>query len=178
MKILGIILGVMVVVGGVFCMLTPILTFASLGWVIGAVMVAEGIANIFTWSSRKNAGFADGWTLAGAILSTVLGLAIVCSGFLQFAVDDILAYLVAFWLIAGGFARIFAAFSLRGMYKDGAPVGKNWGLILLAGICVVVMGFICLFHPLLTMASAGFLVGLGIVSAGCSLIAASLSMSA
>lgn len=176
MKVLSIILGALVIFGGVQCVMEPVFTFAALGWIIGASMIVEGLGNIFTWGTRKTLGFADGWTLAGAIISVILGIAVCGSQYLQFAIDKFLAYLVAFWLIAGGFSRVFAAFSLHGARKDGLPVGQHWFLLFLIGVLVTGMGFLSLFHPLITMASVGVLMGAGIISSGCSLIFAALLM--
>lgn len=176
MKILSMILGALVIFGGVQCMLDPAQTFAALGWIIGSVMIIEGVGSIFTWGTRKMLGFADGWTLAGACMSVIIGAAVVGSEYLQLAIDEFLAYLVALWLIAGGFARIFAAFTLHGAKRDGLAVGQHWFLLLLVGLLVTAMGFVCLFHPLIAMAGVGVLMAAGIISSGCSLILTSLLM--
>lgn len=174
MTIVNIILGVLLIVGGMYCLLTPIMTFATLGWLMGAAMIAEGVSSALTWNARRKEGLADGWTLAGAILSVILGCVVLGSGFMRLTLDTFLAYLAAFWLIFGGVTRIAASFKLRDANKQGLPVGKNWVLVLIIGIIVTIMGVVCLFHPLLAMASVGTLVGLGIVSSGCSLILSAL----
>lgn len=176
MKVLSMILGALVIFGGVQCMMDPTQTFAALGWIIGFSMIVEGLGRAFSWGTYKMLGFADGWTLAGAVFSVMLGAAVVGSEYLQFAINEFLAYIVAFWLLTSGFARIFGSFTLLGARRDGLPVGQHWFLLFLIGVIVTAIGCFCLFHPLVTMASVGMLMGAGIVSTGCSLIFAALLM--
>ena len=44
MKIIAIIMGVLLAIGGVYCMFAPIATYATISWLIGAAMVIEGVA--------------------------------------------------------------------------------------------------------------------------------------
>ena len=176
MKIFGIIMGVLLTIGGLSCMFTPIATFASLGTLVGFAMVFEGVGSIITWNARRQEGTADGWSLAGAILSVVLGVFVLASGLMQFSIDLFLAYLAAFWLIAEGVFRIMSSFALRSAANEGYYRGPSWIWTLIAGIIVVFGGIVCLCHPVLAMASIGFLLGCGILSSGISLVVLSLSL--
>ena len=152
-------------------MFTPVATFASLGWVIGVAMIAEGIGSILTWNTRRQLGFADGWTLAGAIVSVVLGIFVVGSLAFQVAIDHFIIYLVAAWLIFAGIMRIVVSFKLREIHKTGVEVGKYWYLLLIAGILIIIMGIVCIIYPMIAAISIGILVGLSIAFSGGSLIA-------
>lgn len=176
MKIVGIILGALLVISGVYCIMSPVVTFATLGWVVGLSMVFEGFWSMLTWSNRKRLGFADGWTLCGAIISVIFGAMVLASGYLRFAVDSVLAYMVAFWLIAAGVTRIAASVGLHAAHRENEEIGSSWFLVLLAGILVLIFGVICLIHPLIAVVSAGTFMGLGIISAGCALIVAGIMM--
>lgn len=66
MRILTIILGVFLVIGGIYCMLTPVATYSAIGWIIGAAMLIEGVASVITWSERRRLGLADGFSLVAA----------------------------------------------------------------------------------------------------------------
>lgn len=175
MKVLGIIMGVLLVLGGISCMFTPIATFASLGSLVGFAMLFEGVGSIITWSARKREGLADGWSLAGSILSVILGVFVLASGLMQFSIDMFLAYIAAFWLIMQGVFRIMGSFGLRRAAQEGAYRGPNWIWMLIAGIIIVVGGIVCLCHPLIAMASVGFMLGCGILSSGLSLIFVALA---
>ncbi|MBR2834695.1 MAG: DUF308 domain-containing protein [Coriobacteriales bacterium] len=176
MKILSFILGAALIAGGVYCLSTPLATFATLGWIVGLAMIIEGIGSIVTWYQRRVLGLADGWTLAGAIVSIILGGFIVGSTAFQFAVDTFIVYLVAAWLIVSGAMRIIAAFKLRAVHQTGLELGKHWAWVLIAGILIVVMGIICLGHPMFTAISIGVLIGISLIVTGCGIIAIALSV--
>lgn len=175
MKGVGVIFGIVLVAGGIYCLLTPVETFEVIGWLIGLAMLVEGVSSALTWNERRKYGFADGWTLIGAIASIALGVVVLGSLALQFAIDTFLAYLVAAWLALGGIARIAAAIGLRKAYQEGSMFGSNWPLLMLLGILVVIMGVVCFIHPMIAMAGVGMILGASIIITGCSIIAASLS---
>ena len=172
MKVLSIIFGIVSVIIGVYCLFTPVQAYAVIGWIIGIAMLVEGIGSVATWNARRQAGFADGWTLAGAIISIVLGIFLLCSYFAQWAIDVFIAYLIAAWLVVGGITRIVAAFNLR-KYNEtmGADaIGVNWGVLLALGILVTILGVLCLFNPLSVMMGVGFMIGISIICVGVDLI--------
>ena len=173
MKIVTIILGVLMLIGGVYCAITPIATYSVLGWLIGLAMLAEGIGSVATWNERRKFGFADGWTLAGAIISIILGLILLFSFVAQWAIDVFIAYMIAAWLVIGGIVRIVAAVKLR-KFNDNiggeSVIGASWGLLLVLGILVTLFGVLCLFNPLSVMMGVGFMLGVSIVCVGIDLI--------
>ena len=118
MKVVTIILGVLLLVGGIYCVFTPVATYAAIAWLIGLSMVVEGVASIITWSEARRLGLANGWTLAGSIISLVLGVFLLGSYFLRFAVDMFIAYLIAIWLIVAGVTRIVAAIDSEAKHID------------------------------------------------------------
>lgn len=171
MRVLTIILGALLIVGGIYCMFAPVATYSALGWVIGLSMVAEGIANVVTWNSRRKLGLASGWTLAAAIVSIVLGVFLLGSFALQFAVDMFIAYTIAIWLVFGGIARIVTAIAARSSFgKEGA---RGWIVQLIFGVLIVILGVLCIFNPLSIMAGVGLMWGVSIVAVGAGLIAVS-----
>ena len=48
-KILAIILGILMIVSGIYCLCTPGLTFLAVGWIIGFNMVADAIGALMGW---------------------------------------------------------------------------------------------------------------------------------
>lgn len=170
MNVLSIILGVILIVGGMYCLLTPIATFATLGWLIGLSMVLEGFGTILAWNERRKMGLAGTWTLIGAIFSTLMGAIILSNSIVQLGIDAFLTNLVALWLIGGGIMRILASFAVRDAHKNGSAAGSNWWMLLLAGILMTIVGVFGLFHPMLTAMSVGTLMGISIISSGMGLI--------
>ena len=172
MKIITIVLGALMLIGGVYCMFAPIETYASLSWLIGAAMIAEGIASIITWNDRRRYGLADGWTLAGAIVSIVLGVFLIGSYAARFAVDLFIAYMIAIWLVVGGIARIVAAINIRNYQNQmgSNAIPTNWVALLILGILVTILGVLCIFNPTSVMVGVGFMLGISIVCMGVGLI--------
>lgn len=178
MKIASIVFGALLLIGGVYCMFAPIETYAALSWLIGAAMLIEGIASAVTWNERRKFGFADGWTLVGAIVSIVLGVFLLGSFAARFAVDMFIAILIAIWLIVAGVARIASAISIRNyqnqMGRGSIPV--NWVALLVMGILIAILGVLCVINPTSVMVGVGFLLGLSIVCVGAGLIARGVMM--
>jgi len=176
-KLLGIIFGVLMVVGGIYCMMTPQITFFTLGWVLGVCMIADSIGNIATWSTRRKLGVADGWTLAIGIISLLAGIAIVANNTMQFAVDMFIVYTSAFWVIAVGLLRIVGSVRLRGINKtrEANQITSLWWVALISGILLVVVGVFGLANPAVAAVALGISIGLSIVAAGANLIATAVS---
>ena len=86
-KIVSVIFGILMIASGIYCLATPGITFLAVGWIIGFNMIADAIGNIITWKDRKDEGMADGWTLAGAIVSLIFGIVLLGSNAMQLSVD-------------------------------------------------------------------------------------------
>ena len=117
-KILGIVLGVITIILGLYCLFTPGMAYLSLGYCVGFAMVMDSITEICFWWVAKSEGKADGWILAGAILSLVFGFFVLNSALLRLSIDIFIAYYVAIWLIIRGGIVIARAFQLRKYHHD------------------------------------------------------------
>lgn len=178
MRVIAIILGVLMIIGGAYCMFAPIATYAALSWLIGITMIIEGVGSAVTWNSRRKLGFADGWTLAGAIVSIILGVFLLGSFAARVAMDVFIAYLIAFWLVFGGVMRIVTAINIRRYQKETGDAGDapNWILLLILGILIIILGILCIFNPTAIMISVGFMLGLSIVCSGVGLLVVGIKM--
>ena len=114
-KIVACILGVVLVIGGIYCLVTPAQTYMALGWLIGAFMLIEGIGSAITWFDRHKAGRTDFITLIGAIISIILGCITLGSMGLQYAFDLFIAYMAALWMVINGVIRAASSLALRGV---------------------------------------------------------------
>ena len=167
MRIIKVVLGALLAVGGIYCMLTPIATYSVLAWLIGLAMIVEGVGGIITWSSRRELGLANGWTLAGSIVSIVLGVVLLGSYVLQFALDAFIAYLIAIWLVVAGITRIVAAIAVRSQGKEGT---SGWIAQIVLGVLIAILGVLCIFNPLSVVAGVGMMLGISIVFVGIDLV--------
>ena len=173
-NILAIIFGVLIVIGGIYCLMAPAATYMAQAWLLGIVMIADGIANIVTYSQLRKAGYSNGWTLLGAIISIIFGIVLLGSYAAQLAVDLFFAYMIAAWLIITGIMRIGFSLQMRKLnqgVQQHQPIGERWWFSLIVGILVVIVGIMCLFNPMIAVVSVGLLIGISIIFVGVSVIA-------
>lgn len=175
-NILAIIFGVLIVIGGIYCLMMPAATYMSLAWLIGVVMIVDGIANIVTWFQLRKSGFSNGWALFGAIVSIIFGIVLLGSFVAQFAVDLFFAYMIAAWLIVTGIMRIGYSVQMRKLNRGLQPqsIGDRWWFVLIVGVLVVIVGVMCLFNPMIAMVGMGLLIGISVIVVGVSVITLAL----
>jgi uncharacterized membrane protein HdeD (DUF308 family) len=173
MKILAIVLGILMILSGVFCLASPGLTYMTLAWVIGVCMVVESIGDLCTYQGRRALGIADGWSLAGAIITLLLGIVLMISNTMQLTVDSLLVVFAAIWLIVMGVTRIIVAMRMHQM-REMLPKeirGSRWVWTLILGILLIVCGILGILNPTVLMLAIGLMIGLSIIISGANLIA-------
>lgn len=175
-RILGVVFGVLIILVGVYSMLTPIQTFGVVGWLIVAALITDGVGKVLIWNDSRRLGLRDTWALVGGIASVILGIAVACSQLAMAAVDLFVAYLVGAWVLLGGCMRIARSFAMRDVYRatGGRLLGSNWDLALILGILMVLLGVFCLANPVFVMVALGWQVGFALIIGGVGLITATL----
>ncbi len=171
-KVLLVILGILLIGTGISCLFSPVSTSTYIGYIIGLSMVLDAIAYFVMWLQGRKDGSADGWTLAGAILSAVFGFFILNNTVIQAGLDLLIYIYAAIWLIGLGIVVISRAARLRRIHKnwDTKLLGAHWYLPLCLGILLCAFGILCLFKPLIPAAVIGVFIGIGIISAGANMI--------
>ena len=171
-KVLGVILGVLLVALGIWCMLTPVKTYSALAWLIGLAMIVDGVSSIAVWFQLRQQDMDNVWTLVAAIISVILGIILTISLAAQIVVDFLIVVLAAIWLIAMGAMRIAAGMRLRAIHVKGGveDIGKRWWLAVVMGVLVMLVGILSLFDPIVLMLGIGMFMGGCIVVAGVSAI--------
>ena len=172
-RIILLILGIIMALTGVYCLFTPTMTYLSVGYIVGLNMALDAFGGIVTWSERRAMGMADGWTLAGAVASLAFGVLLLGSAGMQFAVDMMIIYIAAFWLIVIGVIRVIYALQIRRIRQalDAEIFGGRWPVMMILGILLIVGGVFSLFNPSGLMIAIGINFGLCILAAGAHLIA-------
>ena len=171
-KVLCVILGILIIISGFVCLFNPTATYSVIGWCVGFSMILDAIGRFFTWWEAKKVGLADGWMLAGAIISAVLGFFIVNNMRLQVGIDAFLAYYVAIWFIVAGVFLIVRAMKVHKLHKnwDTKMLGKHWYLPLVIGALLLIFGVLCCFKPLVMTNTIGIFMSIGIILMGADLI--------
>ena len=172
MKIVAAILGVLMIISGMYCLLFPGLEYWVIAYVIGICMILDAAGRIAAWWSGRKNGESDGLMLLSAIISLIFGLLLVLSPTLQLAFDLFIIYMMAAWVLLLGIIRIVHAMKLRKLRKTYGTnyLGKNWGVALVLGILLVILGLYSCFHPFVMAIAIGMLIGIGAIVAGINLV--------
>ncbi len=179
-KAILIILGIITVIGGIWCVASPGMTFMALVWVAGFVMFFHAVQDIVTYGRRKSMGLADGWSLAGAILACLCGISIIFSAKVELLTGITLLYILFGWLIAAGIISIIGAIKVKkhvntGIRSIDSYTGKWWiGIIL--GILLIIAGCLGFAHPFIAMLSIGLITGIDIIADGINMIVRGIMM--
>ena len=172
-KIVAIAVGILMVIGGMSCMLAPGMTYLSLAWIAGILMIVEGVSTIVAFFASREARDVDGWDMFGGIISLAFGIILLGSNLMQALTDVFILYLVAAWIVMKGILRIVAALRIHSVRKaeglEDGP-GRNWWLLLVLGILMIVMGVVCFTHPVALAIAIGFYIGFSVLAAGIDLI--------
>lgn len=170
----GIIAGVLIILMGVLCLITPIVSYGVVSWMVAIALLADGVGKIVLYNDLKKAEVTDVWALVGGIASLLFAIMLVFSGIARVAVDVMVAYIASIWLILAGCVRIARSFRMRDVQKvlRNQEFGANWDLALVAGIVMVVLGILCLANPVIVMMTIGLQIGFSLVVGGAGLITA------
>lgn len=170
MKTFNCILGVFSILGAVYCVFFPGITFLNAGWIAAILLGVYGIFNIFEYfsnSARKNNKGLIANGVIGLIIgigSAVLSILALFNAGIRATLDLIILLIFAFWLVYSGIVSIFAAVMQK---KNG---GKTWILTLILAIAVILTGVYGATHPLFEAFSIGYIIGLELMIYGIRLI--------
>lgn len=171
-KFLVIFLGCLLVVGGIYCLFTPIQTFLATGYVIGVFILCDAIASIVAWFDVRQYVQISIWYLLGAIVSLVFGILIISKGQLQLAVDLAVIYMIAAWIIVIAISRIVLAIRIKKVNDLLPNAFKNsrWIGLILSGILMIIFACLCAARPDVSSVMLGVFMAWFIIFNGISLI--------
>ena len=109
MRMLTIIGGVLMLLTGIFCFINPGQTFLAIAFVIGLVMVLNGLIHICAYMMGRglnNKGDNNGWILTDALITLLLGILVLCN---QLVADTAIPLVFGMWVLVSGILRIEAA---------------------------------------------------------------------
>jgi len=160
-KWIGVILGVLMAVLGLYGTFHPVMFFASLGWLIGLAVLAAGFDGFGAWWAGRKTKAASVWDLVLAVLSVVFGIMLISNIWLRVLTDEALLVLFGVWITLSGVLRIVNAVKLK---------PKAWGLLVVLGAALIILGIVSLAHPLITALSIGWCVALNFAFQGINMI--------
>ena len=175
-KVFSVILGVLMIISGVYCFFTPAETSAVIPFVLGIAMICDGIGRIVTWFDIRDLVRQSAWVLASAVVSLLFGLMLAFSPVLQMSVAVFGILLTGWWMLALGIIRIVHAFHLLRIKREsddfvfGEKIGSGWWIALILGALLAVFGIIVICKPMLGLGVIGVLLGCSVITAGVNLI--------
>jgi len=161
MKTLSIITGILTIILGIFALSMPLRIFLGFGWILGILLIANGIEMSVTGFSKKTRNI---WQGILGILVAIGGILLIANGISRFFTDLMLAYLIGIVIIISSIGMIANAISTFKESKGRAI------LLIICGILGIILGVGAVTHPILTMFSAGVIIGMNIIIQGINFI--------
>ena len=160
---LVVILGVLMILGGLSLIATPLITFVSAGYFIIFLFFVWGIYGIFRGISEKRYNKDFFFSILSLIMG-IIGLAVPDAAAL--ANNLVLLQLAAGWFIVHGVLSIIDAVTDKESNSAGLKI-----LGIIFGVLEVIIGIYSFAHPGNFAVYLGFLIGLYFVETGVSKIA-------
>lgn len=171
MRILTILSGILMVLAGAFCFMNPGQTFLVLAFIVGLVMVINGIIHTLAYLVGRgfhNKGDNNGWILTEALITLILGILIVCN---QLVVDAAVPMVFGIWVVVSGILRIEASTHINKKKKK-----SNFRITLLLGILTCIVGVFGFINPLMKWLGTAMLLGMFMVMQGINVLELGINM--
>ena len=171
MRILTIISGILMILTGAFCFMNPGQTFLVLAFIIGLVMVLNGVIHALAYLIGRglhNKGDNNGWILTDALITLILGILILCN---QLVVDAAIPMVFGIWVVVSGILRIEASTHIN---KDKKRT--NFRTTLVTGILTVATGVFGFINPMIGWLSTALLLGIFMVMQGVNVLELGINM--
>ncbi len=161
------IIGILYVLGGIYFLANPGITFLTLALLFSIIFIVDGITTIFFAFQSRQEMEGWGWNLAAGILYTILGIALLRN---QGAAVATLILICGFLIMMRGGLAIAFALEARKMEMP------YWGWGLAFGILAIGLGAFVVFNPGFGMAFIVAMVAISFIMTGIALIAISLGL--
>ena len=171
MKAITIFMGVILTIGGFFCMLAPISTFRTIGWAIGVVLLIAGINLVIDFFTHRKRRGVTGWDLLGGLLTVALALFILYRhGYAGNLLDELIIILFGVWMLFSGIFRIAGGMRLKELGE------KSWFWIIISGTVSLVLGIYGLVNPYVFKFAIGWMIGFSIIMQGINMLTLAFAM--
>ncbi len=171
MRSLTIFSGILMLFTGAFCFINMGQTFLTMAFVVGIVMVINGIIHAlayFIGRGLNNKGDNNGWILVDSLITLVLGILVLCN---QLVVDVAIPMVFGMWVLVSGLLRVEAATHINRDKKH-----RNFVSTMVTGILTVAIGIFGFINPIVSWVSIVFLLGMFMVIQGINVIELGINM--
>ncbi len=168
MRVVAILFGVLMMVGGFLALSYPTMAYLSIAWLIGICILLEAIGETASLIDRRKSGRVDPWTVVSTILSFIVGALLIFSIYADMLLSAILTYLISIWIIMLGIMSV-----LKGS-RDRKSGNMGW-LPTLLGLMMILFGIVGFFSPSIIAFSTGVFAGVAIILSGIALAAQAIA---
>lgn len=171
MKILGIIFGFLIAIGGGYCVVNPAITLDSLTVVLAISLIEAAILSFVLWFKlRKNEGKT--LLLINGIISAIAGVGLLTNYFAQFVVVNMIISMSSVIMTATGISLFVKSLDM----KKVPEFGSKWIVLMVMAILVIISGIVSIFNPAVMGLSIGIYIGVEIMMFGMGIVVFSLSL--
>ena len=171
MRIWTILSGILMVLTGAFCFMNPGQTFLSLAFIVGLVMVLNGLIHALAYFIGRglyNKGDNNGWILTDALITLLLGILVLCN---QLVADTAIPMVFGMWMLVSGILRVEAATHINKEKKR-----SNFRVTMATGVLTVLVGIFGFINPLVMWMTTAVLLGMFMVMQGVNIIELGIHM--
>lgn len=166
-KIVAMITGVLTVLLGIYTIVRPLRTFLSVGWILGVLLLVNGIELVVISMSKEKKKIG---AIVLGVLEAIGGLILLFSGVQRILTDITAAYLVGLCILVYGIYQIINGTKI---YKESKGKGV---LGIICGILSILISLMSFTHPILTMFSVGYMIAFSILMQGINMIVLAVSI--
>ena len=153
--LLGIV-GVLMVVVGIFLLVRPIGTMVLGTMLVGLALAIAGIFYFVSFFFNLRAPWA-GWMMITAVINFLIGILLLTRPGLSL---DIIVFLFGLWAVGVG-ASVFAnSFTARTFHHSG------WGWQLVGGLLGILVGLLIIFNPLAGFVTLNWIIAIAFLFYG------------
>ena len=147
MKVFNCIFGILSIIGAIYCMFYPGLTFLNAGWIVTILLGVWGICSVIDYFAKRKKAKAEQSEAIMGTLGLVVGIAA--------AVISILAmFMPGIRLVVDGISSVAMSLKVKKASSSGA-----WLIPLFCGILVIIGGIYGFFHLIFAAQTIGFMIG-------------------
>lgn len=151
-----IVIGILLVLCGMFFIIRPGMTLITVTIFMGAALLVTGIYNIISYIRFRNNTDASGWIIAYGIIDIIVGL--------MFLIQPLAMAAVIPWFVAIFFA-IFGVFEIVGAFRLKKAGLRAWGWMIFSGIMSILCAIVLFVYP----PSISILIGIFVIMRGFSM---------
>lgn len=157
MRLLNMLMGVLLVIAGIFMIANEGITFISVAFVVGLLFIIAGIAEVISCNSYRGDEGDRAWVLIDGLIMLAIGILIILN---KLVADVTVPLVLGFWVLTSGIGNM-----VRALDKREAKDAYFYGYLII-GILNVIVGAYMFFNNDLLMMSVIVQVGLCTLAQG------------